>query len=326
MRALAIAIVVFTVSGLAATPPKHRPAPMKVSAEAAEAASRAPIEPGATGSRVMRAQTLLDRARFSPGEIDARYGADLGVAVKGYQAAHDLKPTGTIDKEMWALLNEDAKPLMTTYTITETDLKGPFEKIPEDTQEQAKMKSMSYESPAEELGERFHVSPRLLAELNPGKSLTTAGEELTVPDVKRSMARPAARVVVSASARTVSVYDYRKNLLAQYPATIGGEHDPLPVGNWTITVVEQNPHFFWDPVHLWQADPNEAKSVLPPGPNNPVGVVWIGLSKKHTGIHGTPDSGRVRHGESDGCIRLTNWDAEDLSRMVRRGTTAVLED
>ncbi len=326
---LLLGVGLFTVSTSAASPPRktaHRKAAPNVNAKSAEDAATTPVTPGATGSRVMRAQILLDRARFSPGEIDARYGDDLGVAVKGYQDVHGLKPTGTIDAEMWNLLNADDKPLMTTYTVTEADVRGPFEPIPGDVKEQAQMKRMGYESAAEELAEKFHVSPRLLGELNPGKSLKTAGEELTVPDVSRSPARRAVRVVVSASNRTVIAYDFRKHVLAQYPATIGGEHDPLPIGHWTIVIVEQNPWFFFDPVHLWNADPNEAKEKLPPGPNNPVGSVWMGLSKRHYGIHGTPDPGHIRHGESNGCIRLTNWDAEDLSHMVRRGTPAILEN
>ncbi len=114
--------------------------------------------------------------------------------------------------------------------------------------------------------------------------------------------------------------------MAQYPATIGDVHDPLPIGSWTITSVLHYPWFNYDPERFWNPDPKKAKATLPPGPNNPVGVVWIGLSKEHYGIHGTPDPGHIRHGESDGCIRLTNWDAADLSRMVRRGTPAILEE
>jgi len=273
----------------------------------------------------MRAQILLDRARFSPGEIDARYGDDLGVAVKGFQRAHNMEPTGAIGPEMWKILNEDARPLTVSYTITPEDVEGPFEPIPADVQKQAAMKAMPYESPQELLGEKFHASPRLLADLNPGKTLKT-GEQITVPDVTRGPVRRVTKVVVSASARTVTAYDLKGGLVAQYPATIGGPHDPLPVGHWVITVVEHNPVFFFDPVHIWNADPNEAKAKLPPGANNPVGTVWMGLSKRHFGIHGTPDPGHVRHGESAGCIRLTNWDAEDLARMVRRGTPAILED
>jgi lipoprotein-anchoring transpeptidase ErfK/SrfK len=115
-------------------------------------------------------------------------------------------------------------------------------------------------------------------------------------------------------------------VLAQYPATIGGEHDPLPIGHWKIVSVSRNPWFFYNPDHFWYANPAAATAKVPPGPRNPVGVVWLGLSKEHYGIHGTPDPGHIRHGESAGCIRLTNWDVSALASMVRRGTPAILEE
>jgi len=274
---------------------------------------------------VARVQILLDRSRFSPGEIDGRYGDDLGIAIKGYQQNHNLKPNGIIDAVTWKLLNTARGRLLTTYIITAADEKGPFDPIPAKAEDQANLKWMGYESPQEELGEKFHVSPKFLQELNPGLDLTQAGVRLTVPDV-RSPAGHALRVVVSKSKRTVTAYGYRDWVLAQYPATIGGPHDPLPIGSWTITSVIHNPWFNWDPIHFWNANPNEAAQKLPPGPNNPVGVVWMGLSKEHYGIHGTPDPGHVRHEESYGCIRLTNWDANDLSHMVHVGTPAILEE
>jgi lipoprotein-anchoring transpeptidase ErfK/SrfK len=284
------------------------------------------LGPGATGPAVVRAQILLDRAGFSPGEIDGVHGDDFAVAVKGYQENHGLKPTGTIDAEMWRLLDADAAHLLVTYTITTADVKGPFEPIPADTQEKAKMKWLGFETPEEGLGERFHCSPKLLAELNTGKKLDTAGEQITVPNVRRATVRLALRVVVSKSKRTVTAYGAGNKELAQYPATIGGTHDPLPIGRWTITSVVHYPWFNYDPEHFWNADPKKAKAVLPPGPNNPAGAAWIGLSKEHYGIHGTPDPGHIRHNESAGCIRLTNWDVENLSHMVRRGTPIILEE
>jgi lipoprotein-anchoring transpeptidase ErfK/SrfK len=135
----------------------------------------------------------------------------------------------------------------------------------------------------------------------------------------------AVRVVASKSKRTVIAYGPGDKLLQQYPATMGGTHDPLPIGHWTVTGIVHDPWFNYDPDLFWNADPKKAKAVLPPGPNSPVGTVWIGLSKEHYGIHGTPDPGHIRHGESAGCIRMTNWDVEDLSHMVRRGTPVVLE-
>jgi lipoprotein-anchoring transpeptidase ErfK/SrfK len=275
---------------------------------------------------VVRAQILLDRARFSPGEIDGVYGEDLRIAVNGYRENHGLKPTGTIDAEMWRLLDSDAGPLLATYTITGADVKGPFQPTPADVQEKAKMKWLGFETPEEGLGERFHSSPKLLAELNPGKKLDAAGERISVPNVRRTAVRLALRVVVSESKRTVIAYGAGDKELARYPATIGGTHDPLPIGRWTITGIVHNPWFNYDPGRFWNTDPKEAKAILPPGPNNPAGVAWLGLSKENYGIHGTPDPGNIRHSESAGCIRLTNWDVDDLSHMVRRGTPVVLEE
>ena len=284
------------------------------------------VGPGATGPRVVRAQILLDRARFSPGEIDGVYGDDFAIAVKGYQENHGLKATGTIDAEMWRLLDADAGPLLVTYTIANADEKGPFQPIPDDTLEKAKMKWLGFETPEEGLGEKFHCSPKLLAELNPGKKLDTAAERITVPNVRHAAVRVASRVVVSKSKRTVVAYGAGGKELAQYPASIGGMHDPLPIGHWTITGVVHYPWFNYNPELFWNPDPKKATAILPPGPRNPVGTAWIGLSKEHYGIHGTPDPGHIRHGESAGCIRLTNWDVDDLSHMVRRGTPVVLEE
>ena len=218
------------------------------------------VGPGAAGPRVMRAQILLDRARFSPGEIDGVYGDDFGVAVKGYQESHGLKPTGTIDAEMWGLLNRDAGPLLLTYAITQADEKGPFLPLPAEVQEKAKLKWLGFETPEEGLGEKFHISPKLLAELNPGKKLDTAGERIAVPNVRRAAVGLALRVVVSKSKRTVIAYGAGGKELAQYPATIGDSHDPLPIGHWTIVGIVHYPWFDWDPKMLWNVGQDAGQS------------------------------------------------------------------
>ena len=223
------------------------------------------------------------------------------------------------------MLNRDAGPLLLTYTITPADEKGPFLALPDEVQEKAKLKWLGFESPEEGLGEKFHIAPKLLAELNPGKKLDTAAEQITVPSVRRAAVGMALRVVVSKSKRTVIARGAGGKELALYPTTIGDSRDPLPIGNWVVVGIVRFPWFHWDP-KLLNGDPTLTKAELPPGPNNPVGAAWIGLSKKDIGIHGTPEPGNIGHGVSDGCIRLTNWDVEDLSRMVRRGTPVVLEE
>jgi lipoprotein-anchoring transpeptidase ErfK/SrfK len=286
-----------------------------------------PVAPKSEGSAVLRAQILLDRAHFSPGEMDGRYGDTMRIAIEGYQAARKMPVTGIVDTATWQSLNADLNPALIAYTVTEQDAAGPFERTPAAMMEKARLKALGYQSPAEELGEKFHIQPRVLALLNGGKDLGKAGQQLLVPNVQRpSGAVKAERVVVSKSKKSVSALAGDGTILAQYPATMGSEHDPLPIGEWKVTSVLQNPVFHYNPELFWDANPKDSKADIPPGPNNPVGVVWIGLSKEHYGIHGTPEPGAVSHTQSHGCIRLTNWDAEELSHMVKAGTPALLEE
>ena len=284
------------------------------------------VGPDSGGSAVVRMQILLDRAHFSPGQIDGHYGDNLRVALVGYQAAHKLNPTGIGDSDTWKSLGADTEPQLIPYAITADDVQGPFETVPEDMMAKAKLESLGYESPQEELGERFHIDPKLLAELNAGKDLTKAGEEIAVPNINRAAPPKAARIVVSKSNRTVTGFQEDGTIIAEYPATMGSEHDPLPIGDWKVTGVQHNPWFNYNPALFWDAKPQDAKARIHPGPNNPVGVVWIALSKEHYGIHGTPEPGTIGHTESHGCIRLTNWDAEELASMVKYGTPATFQE
>ena len=136
----------------------------------------------------------------------------------------------------------------------------------------------------------------------------------------------AAKVVVDKSDRNVRVFDAQGRLIAQFPASIGSEHDPLPLGEWQIKGVARLPPFHYSPELFWDAADGDTKTKLPPGPNGPVGVVWIDLSKDHYGIHGTSEPEMIGRTQSHGCIRLTNWDAAKLAQMVRPGTPAILED
>jgi lipoprotein-anchoring transpeptidase ErfK/SrfK len=286
----------------------------------------APISSHAKGPAVMHAQVLLDRAHFSPGEIDAGFGSNMRRAVAGFQKNRGLPSSGIVDQRTWDALNRDGEPALTKYQITEADVAGPFTPIPQDMMGKAKLPALGYGSAAEALGEKFHVKPELLQQLNPGKDLGHASEDLIVPNVESPSPLPkAAKVVVDKSDSTVSLVDESGNTIAQFPASSGSRHDPLPIGSWTIKGVARKPTFKYNPALFWDAESDQSKATIPAGPNNPVGVVWVDLSKPHYGIHGTPVPANIGKTESHGCIRLTNWDATVLADAVRPGMPAILQ-
>ena len=285
------------------------------------------VGPKTRGAAVLRAQILLDRANFGPGEIDAVYGSTMRMAIVGYQTSNGLDANGTIDANTWAMLDLDTAPALATYTITTEDVAGPFIPIPHDIMEQAKLPALGYASPAEALGEKFHVSPALLQQLNPGKDFATAGQDIVVPNIGSPAPLPkAAKVVVDKSDSVVMLVDTAGRIIAQYPATTGSKHDPLPIGAWKILGVARHPVFHYNPALFWDAKPVNEKATIPAGPNNPVGVVWIALSKEHYGIHGTPEPSKISKTQSHGCIRLTNWNALTLAQMVSPGMPAILQE
>ncbi len=177
----------------------------------------------------------------------------------------------------------------------------------------------------EELAERCHSSPKLLTALNPGKAFDKPEEDILVPNVLTPPPPRAASIVVSASGPSVTVLDGEDRVIAYYPASVGSHHDPLPIGTAKILGRKRNPKFHYNPKLFWDAHPKDTKETIQPGPNNPVGLVWIELSVPHYGIHGTPEPGRIGRTQSHGCIRLTNWDALELADIVKPGTRAVLE-
>ncbi len=318
MSVIAVPAVAKTKSSTALTAP--------LTADAVNDSALAPPADGDRGGGVLRAQVLLDRAHFSPGEIDGVAGKSLRTAVRGFQKANGLSASGQIDAKTWEALNRDTAPALITYTIIDTDVAGPFQAVPTEMMEKAALPAMGYASAAELLGEKFHVRPEFLTQLNPGKDLSRAGEDILVPNVDAAAALPkAAKVVVDKSDSTVSLVDEQDKTIAQFPASSGSEHDPLPLGTWKIKGVASNPVFRYNPALFWDADSTDTKTIIQPGPNNPVGVVWVDLSVPHYGIHGTPEPRSIGKTESHGCIRLTNWDALKLSQAVRPGMPAILQ-
>jgi lipoprotein-anchoring transpeptidase ErfK/SrfK len=290
-----------------------------------ETERKSSVGPGMKGALVLRGQVLLDRAHFSSGEIDASYGKNLRMAINGYQKVNFLKVTGSIDSPTWSVLSADLAPILVPYTILEADIEGPYVPIPKAWVDKSKMAVLGFESVEEALGERFHVSPKLLKQLNPDKDMGHVGEIIVVPNIVTADLPKAKDVIIDGLDGTLVLLDVNGKIIAQFPATTGSKHDPLPLGKWKVTGVVHNPVFQYTPSLFWDAKPGETKAAIPAGPNNPVGVVWVDLSKEHYGIHGTPKPSTIGKTQSHGCIRLTNWDATELAQSVVTGVKVLIK-
>ncbi len=270
---------------------------------------------------VLKAQVLLDRAGASPGVIDGYAGGNLAKAVAAVETVLGVPIDGVLDRQVWdALRGDGTSDALVEYTITDQDLSYPFAAaIPEDYAAQAEMPSLGYTGPQEMLAERFHMDARLLAALNPGADFSLAGTTIWVTSVEGApVTGTIARIVADKGRSQVRAYDAQNRLIVAYPATIGSAENPSPVGEHRVEAVAPNPVYYYDPANFVQGG-NMQRLTLPSGPNNPVGSTWIDLSAEGYGIHGTPDPTQIGKTASHGCVRLTNWDAEELAGLVEPG-------
>ena len=267
-------------------------------------------------------QVLLDRTNISPGVIDGIRGENLTKAIKTFEEREGLVADGEIDAASWALLQRDKAPVLETYKITEADQQDRYvEKIPEDYAEMAKMDWLGYRGPSEMLAERFHMDEDLLKALNPDVNWSKAGSEIIVASSGHPRKDRVARVIVDRSGGRLLAYDEREELVVAYPATIGSADNPTPSGVHKVKVAIKEPTYSYNPDVNFQQGENTEPLEIPAGPNGPIGLVWIDLSKPTYGIHGTPEPDLVGKSPSHGCVRLTNWDALELAELVEPGVT-----
>ncbi|WP_246160596.1 L,D-transpeptidase family protein [Aureimonas fodinaquatilis] len=291
----------------------------------------APPVAGPSGTKatieVAALQVLLDRAGISPGVIDGRMGSNVNKAVAAYFEMTGKRIDASNPQALLEELHMTGGPAIKQYEITNEDVAGPFvASIPSDYGEKALLPAMSYERVSEMLAERFHMDENYLRSLNPEADFSRPGTLLKVMDTGKNVATPVSRIIADKGREQVRAYDEAGRLVAAYPATIGSSATPSPSGIVEVTRIALNPNYTYNPKINFQQGNNTRVLTIPPGPNGPVGSVWIALSKPTYGIHGTPEPSQIGKTNSHGCIRLTNWDAQELAKIVKPGVVVEFID
>ena len=289
---------------------------------------RVPIKGDVNGPSVLKAQILLDRANYSVGPIDGHWGKNSEIAVYWFQQQNGITPTGDVDEATFRALAARAGggQALLQHQLTADDVTGPFVRIPEDVYEQAKLDCMCYETVAEKLAERFHTTVETLQLLNPQLDLmrVTPGQTVLAPNIRapapENAPKDIARIAISVKGNYFHGHDASGNIVFHSPTTLGSKYDPSPTETLKTVKTAFNPHFKYQPKLFAEVPDDEPEADLQPGPNSPVGVVWIALSKPHYGIHGTRDPDSIGYASSHGCVRLTNWDALDVAKRTADGT------
>ncbi len=268
----------------------------------------------------LKLQILLDQAGMSPGIIDGMNGRNVAKALAGVETLIGLPVDGILDAEIWQRLPRDT-PVLVEYEISPDDVDGPFvPSMPSDYSEMAKLDALSYSGPVEMFGERFHMDVDLLAKLNPGVDFNVAGTRIVVAGASGFVVKtPVASIIADKENAQIRGYDAEGKLVVAYPATIGSDDLPSPSGTHAVNGIARKAAYYYNPKLNFKQGDNTGKLKLPPGPNNPIGTTWIDLTEPTYGIHGTPEPSRIDKTRSHGCIRLTNWDVEELAALVEKG-------
>ena len=314
---------------------------------------------------LFHAQVLLSAHAFSPGVIDGKEGESFKLSLGSFQRARGLQPTGKLDTETRGALLQANRPSTVMVKLTAEDIQSQFVyPFPANPEQQAELKFLGYRNMLEKLAERYHTTPATIVALNGPDKMIGLGHQLRLPNVVPTSREYAGVqgngaialnalnidahqpqgdfVVVDKSEGVLKVYrgalppgaqgdpkptgdaGAAPQLVAAFPVTMGSKQYPLPIGRWKATTYAFLPPFKYQPELL--NNPKTDKEVtLPPGPNGPVGLAWLDLTKEHYGIHGTNEPQTIGRAESSGCIRMTNWDVLRLSRMLKPGFTAIFQ-